>query len=441
MTATPTRGNLPAGLKAPNKLWLMIAREYHVAVMRKAFWIGLILGPAFMAFMFIVPTMMLRKGADKQKQVIVIDRSQRVYAPLADLMAKRKLKNGLPEYVLESAAPQADSTAQLAALNARVLDGSLSGYLVIDQDYTRPNGLRYYLKNTGDVVNMGRVESSVSRAIMGLRLQDQNLSLTPEQLDKVTKGSDLQTFKVSEGGKTEKKGFDTTYITTFAFVFFLYMTILIQGITALRGILEEKSSRIIEVLLSSVTPMQLMLGKIIGFFLVGMTQVGFYALIGTVLSLVGVSSAGSEAMKQVAAALSPMLMGYFVLYFLLGFFLFMSMFVAIGSMVNSEQDAQAMQQPIVMALVIPMALTIVFVNQPDSLMTRIVSLIPIFTPMVMFMRISVQTPPFWEIALSIVLTVAATIGVAWAAARVFRVGILMYGKRPTLPEIMQWIKS
>ena len=426
---------------APNKLWLMVAREYRVAVMRKAFWIGLILGPAFMAFMFIVPTIMLKKGADKQKQVVVIDHSQRVYAPLSELLAKRTLKSGLPEYVLEPTAPAADSTAQQAALAARVMDGSLSGYLIIDKDFASAGALRYYLKNTGDVVNMGRVESAVNRAVMGLKLQDQNLSLTPDQLDKVTKGIDLQTFKVSEGGKTEKKGFDATYITTFAFVFFLYMTILIQGITALRGILEEKSSRIIEVLLSSVTPLQLMLGKIIGFFLVGMTQVGFYALVGTILSLIGVSSAGSEAMKQVAAALSPMLMGYFVLFFLLGFFLFMSMFVAIGSMVNSEQDAQAMQQPIVMALVIPMAMTFVFVNQPDAMLTRVISLIPIFTPMVMFMRISVQTPPFWEIGLSIVLTLLATIGVAWAAARVFRVGILMYGKRPTLPEIMQWIKS
>ena len=434
-------GNLPAGLKAPNKLWLMIAREYHVAVMRKAFWIGLLLGPVFMSFMIIVPSMMLRKGADKQKQVVVVDRSQRVWAPLSEILARRKLKNGLPEYVLESAAPAADSAAQMAELSGRVLSGSLSGYLVVDRDYTTASGLRFYLKNTGDVVGTGQMESAVSRAVMGLRLQDQNLSLTPEQLEKVTKDIDLQTFKVSEGGKTERKGFGITYYTTFIFVFFLYVTILIQGITALRGILEEKSSRIIEVLLSSVTPMQLMLGKIIGFFLVGITQVGVYAAMGTVLSLLGVSTAGTGALKQIASALSPMLMGYFVLYFLLGFFLFMSMFVAIGSMVNSEQDAQAMQQPIVMALVIPMALTIVFVNQPDSLMTRIVSLIPIFTPMVMFMRISVQTPPFWEIALSIVLTVAATIGVAWAAARVFRVGILMYGKRPTLPEIMQWIKS
>lgn len=440
MSAPGSNSGGAAG-SAPNKLWLIIAREYRIAVMRRAFWIGLILGPAFMAFMFIVPTLLLRKGADTQKQVVVIDYSQRVYTPLAEILSKRKLKNGQQEFQLQQAAAEPDSAAQRAALNDRVLAGTVSGYLVIGQDFSRPDALRFYLKNTGDFENMGRVESAVSRAIVGLRLQDEHVSLTPEQLEMVTKGSELQTYKVSERGKTEKKGFGTTYYTTFAFVFFLYMTILVQGLTALRGILEEKSSRIIEVLLSSVTPMQLMMGKIIGFFLVGITQVGFYAVVGSLLSLYGVSMDSSGAMKQLAAAMSPLLMGYFVLFFLLGFFLYMSMFVAIGSMVNSEQDAQAMQQPVIMALVIPMALTIVFVSQPDALMSRVMSFIPFFTPMVMFMRISVQMPPFWEIALSIGLTLLATIGVAWAASRVFRVGILMYGKRPTLPEITQWIKS
>lgn len=431
------------GAAAPgtNKLWLIIAREYRVAVMRKAFWIGVLLGPLLMTFLFIGPVMLMKGANDKQKSMVVIDRSARLYEPLTQFLAQRKLKSGLPEYVVQSEAPAADSTAQFAALNDRILRGDLWGYLVVEPDLASKSALRFYLKNTGDLVNTGRVEGAASRAVMGLRLRDQNLSLTPEQLDMVTKGSDLQTFKVSEGGKTEKKGFDATYITTFGFVFILYMTILIHGITALRGILEEKSSRIIEVLLSSVTPMQLMLGKILGFFLIGLTQVSVYVLLALALPAFGATMGGAAMVKQMAAALSPTLMGYFVVYFLLGFFLFMSMFVAIGSMVNSEQDAQAMQQPVVMALVIPMAMTFFFVNQPDSLLARVFSLIPFFTPMVMFMRISVQTPPIWEIGLSIALTLATTIAMAWVASRIFRVGILMYGKRPTLPEIVQWVKS
>lgn len=438
----PTQGpSRPDGTPTPNKLWLIIAREYRVAVMRRAFWIGLFLGPALMTFLIMAPALILKKGNNRQKSIAIVDYSGRVNAPLNQLLGKRTLANGSPEFLIETPEAAADSTALLGRLNQRVLAGGLWGYLVVDADLSAKSGFRFYLKNTGDLVNTERVESALSRAVMGLRLQDQHLSLTPEQLETVTKGSNLQTFKVSEGGKVEKKGFDVTYLTTFAFVMILYMTILIHGITALRGVLEEKSSRIIEVLLSSVTPMQLMLGKITGFFLVGLTQVGVYAVLGVLLSLFGVTTAGAGAMKQLGAALSPMLMGYFVLFFLLGFFLFMTMFVAIGSMVNSEQDAQAMQQPVIMALVIPMALTFVFVNQPDSMLARVFSLIPFFTPMVMFMRISVQTPPGWEIALSIALTFATTLGVAWVASRIFRIGILMYGKRPTMPEIMQWIRS
>lgn len=438
MSAVGPAGAAPA---KSNKLWLIISREYKVAVLKKSFWIGLFAGPIFFGLLFAAPYLLFNRQPERQKALAVVDASGRVTERLTANLSDRKLKSGDPEFLIESLAADADSSRQFQALNQRVLDKKLYGYLFIGASLDTGSAYHFYVKNPGDVMNIERVDDALDKAMVGLRLAEKNLPITQEQLESVTKSVRLETFKVSEGGKTEKKGFSTTYFTTFAFVFFLYMTILIYGITGLRSILEEKSSRIIEVLLSSVTPLQLMQGKMLGLFLVGLTQVGVYALLGTIMSILGLSSGAGVFLKQVSSALSPMMMGYFVIFFLLGFFLFSSMFVAIGSMVNSEQDAQSMQQPVIMALVIPMAMTFLFVTQPDSLLTRILSLIPFFTPMIMFMRISVLTPPVWEIALSIVLTLATTVGVTWLSARIFRVGILMYGKRPTLPEILQWIKS
>jgi ABC-2 type transport system permease protein len=146
-------------------------------------------------------------------------------------------------------------------------------------------------------------------------------------------------------------------------------------------------------------------------------------------------------MKDVMTSFNPLLMLYFVIFFLLGFFLFLSLFAAVGSMVNSEQEAHSMQTPVMFSLIIPLYATFFFINNPDSTLSRVVSLIPLFTPMVMMMRISILTPPFWEIALSIVLTLVTIIGVIWVVSRIFRVGILMYGKRPNLPEIVRWVRT
>ena len=138
---------------------------------------------------------------------------------------------------------------------------------------------------------------------------------------------------------------------------------------------------------------------------------------------------------------TPGLMGLFTLYFILGYTLFLAIFTAIGSMVNTEQEAQHMQQPVIWMLVLPMYATLFFIQSPDSTAARIMSMVPIVSPMIMTMRIVSVTPPLWEILLSVVLIVLTILGVVWAAARIFRIGILMYGKRPNLPEIVKWVKT
>ncbi|HOT02511.1 MAG TPA: ABC transporter permease, partial [Acidobacteriota bacterium] len=217
----------------------------------------------------------------------------------------------------------------------------------------------------------------------------------------------------------------------------------VYGIANLRGVLEEKTTRIMEVLLANFTAKQIMTGKLIGIGLVGLTQMLVYSLTGGVIAAYGAVTAAqmSPELAEGLAAVNPMSLVYFVVFFVLGYFIFSAMFLAIGSLCSTEEDAQNMQGPVIMLLVVPMVSTMFFISNPDSLIAVIISLIPVFTPMVMMMRILVQTPPLWQILLSIVLSVAFMVGLMWAVAKIFRIGVLMYGKRPSVKEIIHWFKA
>jgi ABC-2 type transport system permease protein len=286
-----------------------------------------------------------------------------------------------------------------------------------------------------------RIVRSLKNAVVGLRLEKSNLGLDRKALDAIMKPIDMETFQVSATGEAKKKGFLQTWFGTFAFVMVLYMSLLLYGIAVMRGILEEKSSRVMEVLLGSMSPDQLMTGKIVGIGLVGLTQMAIYVV--TAGSLRAYFAAQQAAAEWTSAldAFSPVKMLWFVVFYVLGYFMYTALFAAIGAVCNTEQEAQNLQTPVVMCLVIPMLMAFFFVNNPDSTVAVVVSLIPIFTPMVMYMRISVLTPPLWQIALSILLMVGTIFLLFKATAKIFRIGVLMYGKRPTIPEILRWARS
>jgi ABC-2 type transport system permease protein len=232
------------------------------------------------------------------------------------------------------------------------------------------------------------------------------------------------------------------YFGTFIFVFILFMTLLLYGIAMMRGILEEKASRIMEVLLGSVSPNELMTGKILGIGLVGLTQIAVYlATAGVMRVVVAARFAGQHELAGIMSSFTFTKLAFFLIFFLLGYFMYVALFACVGAVCNSEQEAQNLQAPVTWTLMLPMMATIFFVGNPDSTASVVLSLIPIFTPMVMFMRICVQMPPAWQIALSIALTTGAIWLLFRAAAKIFRIGILMYGKRPTIPEILKWARS
>jgi ABC-2 type transport system permease protein len=219
-------------------------------------------------------------------------------------------------------------------------------------------------------------------------------------------------------------------------VMVLYMTVLLYGINVMRSILEEKTSRIMEVMLSTASSKEMMAGKILGVGAVGLTQVAIWAATAGILSA-GTLVATASLLKGVV---SVKLLVFFAIYFLLGYVLYSTLCAAVGSMVNSEQEAQQLQFVIMMPMILSIVVIMQVFQHPNSQIAFWGSIFPFTAPLVMFTRIAMQQPPWWQIALSIGLMLATIYGMILLCGRIYRVGILMYGKKPTLPEIMKWIK-
>jgi ABC-2 type transport system permease protein len=252
----------------------------------------------------------------------------------------------------------------------------------------------------------------------------------------LTRPLDLKRLRVSDKGEQEDRG--VSFFLSLILVMMIYVGTLMWGQVVMTGVIEEKTNRVVEVIVSSTTPRNLLFGKLVGVGGAGLLQFGIW-----ILALVGVSLAsGSLAFLSGVdlPEINPVLIAAFPIFFLLGFFLYASLYAAIGSAVNTIQEAQNFIFPVMLPIIMAMVCWPVVMRAPDSTLSVVLSLIPFMTPILMFLRMSVLMPPVWQIALSVVLTSLTIALVIWIAARIYRVGILMYGKPPNFPEMVRWVR-
>jgi ABC-2 type transport system permease protein len=221
----------------------------------------------------------------------------------------------------------------------------------------------------------------------------------------------------------------------------LFLAILIWGQQVMNGVLEEKGTRVVEVLVSAVKPFELMLGKLSGICLVGLTQFAIWLLTLVVLSAPGVVAAlGTLPDEFKLPSLAPGSALHFLAFFILGFMVYASFYAALGAAFNNLQEAQQVAGSMSILFAIPAIVMPMVINSPSSPTSTVMSLIPLFTPILMPLRIFVETPPVWQIALGYVLTIGFLLLMVWFCGRIYRVGILMYGKKPTIPELLRWVR-
>ncbi len=419
-----------------NKIFLVIKREFLERVVSKWFIIGTLLGPILMAVLILAPLLVAKLDtSDRKVTVVSLDNDTELLASIEKRLSNKKDPIGQSKYVVKTLgiADEKELPEIREKLTKEIKDGDLNGYLLLkktDKDYSAD----FFAENVSDFGTIRQLEDATSGSIIERRLSQAGMD--PNQINELSKPIDIKTKKLVESGTKEDSG--QTMILGLIMMVILYTTMIIYGMTVLRGIVEEKQSRIVEVIISSISPLELMFGKIIGIGLVGLLQFTVWSLFAAVLpmALATMSVASPANLPEIPKAL----LIYFVLYFVLGYFLYATLFALAGSIVSNDQDAQSVQMPITMLLIIATIFSSLIIRDPNGTASVILSLVPFFGPVLMFLRIAVQTPPIWQIVLSLGLMVVTIIACSWLAAKIYRVGILMYGKRPTVPELIKWLR-
>ena len=414
------------------KVLTIVRREFIEIVRKKSFLIGLFLVPVFVVASIVVPVLLARVDMGKQKRIAVIDQTEILYQTLEARLDER-LEDGRPEYLLEEVRPGSDLETTRRQLTSEINAGKLDAYLIVPSDVFEKSEAGFYGKNVSDIRQVGRLRNALSQIVVAHRLAQRGLD--PESVRNWTRSVHLQTLKIVKG-KEKKSGFAREYFTSFAFAMLLYMVTIIYGIMVMRGVLEEKSTRMVEVMLSSVDPLQMMAGKILGIGAASLVQVTVWIGVGLLATAYGRMALGPD----LPFAIDSGMVVYFGVYFILGYFLYATLYAIIGAICDTEQDAQHLQVLVIVPMILSLLAMTFITRQPSAAPSVVLSLIPFFSPMIMIVRVNVLTPPWIEIAASVLILIGTIAGVMWAAARIYRVGILMRGKRATLKEMVRWVR-
>ncbi len=401
----------------PRKVARVMRREYVESVRKKSFLFGLVATPIMMGLAIALPLLAENLVGEGDLVIGVLDRT--------GVFGDRLVEDDSGDDAVRLL--RIDPGVSGEELDRRVTEGELTGWLLLPEDFAETGRMNYRAESITNLTVLQNLEARAHR-VLG-RTKAAQLGLDEEQADALLTAADLGTARIGASGDQEQD-FTAVYLHAVLLVMTLFFALIPTGHILLRSVIEEKSNRVIEVLLSSVTPLELMVGKILGLGAVGLTLLGTWAAVGTLLSL----RLGSELPVTAEE------IGIFGLYFLPGYFLFAALLGTIGSVCATERDAQPFLTPISLTLVLPVMLGMAIAQAPDHWLARVFSFFPPLTPSLMLFRYAIKEPPAWEIAATWITLALSTGAMFIVASRVFRVGILLTGKRATLPEIARWVK-
>lgn len=428
-----------------NKVKIVLKHEYLSKVKSKSFLIGTFVAPLGIVALFgvLIAASFVFKDTTERKLAIV-DKTEYLGQVLVETDTSR--------YYLSD-----KSEKELTKLTE---DSEIDGYILIQEDILDSGNVPIYTQGGGGIGFTSLLEKNLSSIVRKERLKRSGTS--DDIINLVDSGINLKTKKVTEEGIKDDKTEVLAYVG-YALGFVIYMLMFLYGNQIFRSVLEEKSNRIIEIIVSSAKPFDILLGKVLGIGLVGLTQVfAWIAIVVILLTFAGqiagafididpsalqagmtAQDAQTEQVEKMMSGIpevSPWLGIGFIFYFLAGYFIYSCLFAAVASAVDNEQDAQQLMVPITIPIIIPIALIPMIMANPDSTAAVVVSLIPFFSPILMIVRIASTQVPIWQILASVVLLISTFIGIIWLTAKIYRIGILMTGKKPTIKDFYKWIK-
>ena len=392
-----------------HNILMIIRREYRERITKKSFWIGTLVFPVLMLALVGGSVFFMSMQMAKQRHLAFVDATGGVAPAAAAKLSEGKLKDGSPMWIVEVVPVQGSVEETRKSLTPRVLSKELYGVVTIGPDVDSDDNFKFYGMNVSDIGATMEIRGALTDSVVAMRLQKSQLAIDQKALEALTKRVDLETFQESAAGGATKKGFEQAFFATFGFVILMFMSLLLYGIAMLRGVLEEKTTRVMEVLLGSVSPNELMSGKILGIGLVGLTQYFVWSLVAMNLSLPVVAGflAGGGDMGVPRIPIS--MLGYFMLFFMLGYFLYASIYTTIAAPFNTDQEAQQLAMIPMMLILGGFLVYPAVMNNPNGGVALFFSLFPFTASLVMFLRTAVSEPPAWQILLSIVLLLGTTV--------------------------------
>jgi len=447
------------------KFWAVLKREYWKIVWTWAFIISTLIAPILLIGISTVP-MLLFSIKGKPTRMALVDQSGKISARVrenlspdkqyekfkkaseeafkkVDATQDEKLKNTAQQmggnFVFEDIKPEGKTNEAIRQeLTERIQADSLDSYLIVPEDFDAKDAkFSFFSRNSSDFVTNEVLKSAVEEAVRSERLVKANIS--EAKLKEINQPIDFGINKVSEKGEEKESGFG--FAVGFAVAMIIYISLTLYGSIIMGAVIEEKETRIAEVLFSSAKPFELMMGKLLGVGLASLTQVAIWVGSAGIIGgyVLAMMSAGGSPIP--IPNLSPTFIIFFLLFFFLGFFCYATIYAIIGAMVTTAQEGQQFVFPPILISLVGLYSVFPVIRDPNSTYSFWASITPFISPIVMPARIWIDMPPIWQILLAVLLNVGTIFVTTWVAAKVYRVGMLMYGKRATIPEVWRWIRA
>jgi len=431
-----------------NKIWTIIKHEYVNKITAKGFIISTILAPVGMVLIFLIPmaiTYFTMTSTSDKETVFINDESGLIVSQIIEIDADKYAKTKEP----------------IEKLKQKILDNEITAAIIFTENSVEEGKAKILVSEGTGLASINGIRSDVNTVMKNLRLN--TAGVDRETINFVNSTVDFETIKVTAKGAI-KDDSEIMSILSYVFAFVMYILMFLYGSQVLMGVIEEKTNRIIEVLASSVTPFQIMFGKVVGIGAVGLTQVILWILLGSGLVfvlglfvsgaistdvLMDTMNANPTANSDIAGMLESFDMPNislwyvigFIFYFLSGYFIFSTLFAAAGATVDQMQDANSMTAPLSTLIIIPILLIPNITLNPEGTLAIATSLFPFFSPILMMARIVTISVPTWQIVLSVLLQIGTFLLCLKFAAKIYRVGMLRYGKKASFKEIINWISS
>ncbi len=436
-----------------NKVFAVIRREFLERVRTKSFLIGTVLVPAIFAALAVLPELLIKRETRTRGVVVLNAAAGDIAARIDTALGQQRIgPDSIPRYTvtLIPAAGRVDALRDSIVDQIGRREGSANapdGVIVLTDEGVETGNVTYLGSDVTSFRNVSRLEGTLEPLLRQERLARRNADSALQAAAAVRLR--LQTQKVTEGKVTGESG-ETSFLLAYAVDMFMYVSLLLYGVQVLSSVIEEKTNRIVEVLISSLSPFELLLGKVLGVGAVGLLQLSIWAGTGFYIAgMLSSRSAGDAGVVGPEAAqaglqmpnITPDLVGVVLLFFLLGFFLYAGLYAAVGSMCSTQQEAQQTATPVTMIIVIGMIFMFSLVNEPSGSLATVMTFIPFFTPLVVPVRYAISPLPIGEVLLGVAVMILGILAVVWVGARIYRVGILSYGKKPSLRELWRWLRT